>query len=81
MASPKGDSSVLARINQLVSEEERLYGQNKLTGEDENRLAELKAELHQCWDLLRQRRVLQEFAKDPEEAKVRPARTVENYQQ
>ena len=81
MASSKGDSSVLRPINQLVSEEERLYGQNQLTDEDQSRLAELKVELDQCWDLLRQRRALREFGKDPHEAEVRPARTVENYEQ
>ena len=81
MASSKGDSSVLGRINQLVREEERLYGQNQLTDGDQRRLAELKVELDQCWDLLRQRRALREFGKDPDEAEVRPARTVENYEQ
>jgi hypothetical protein len=37
--------------------------------------------LDQCWDLLRQRRALREFGKDPDEAKVRPAKIVENYEQ
>ena len=81
MASSKGDSSVLGRINQLVAEEEGLYGQNQPTDKDQSRLAELKIELDQCWDLLRQRRALREFGKDPDEAEVRPARTVENYEQ
>jgi len=38
-------------------------------------------ELDQCWDLLRQRRALREFGRDPEQAKVRPPKVVENYEQ
>ena len=45
------------------------------------RLAKIKVELDQCWDLLRQRRALREFGRDPDEAKVRPAKIVENYEQ
>jgi hypothetical protein len=81
MASTKDDSSLLGRINQLVSEEERLYAQGKLSDDDESRLREVKVELDQCWDLLRQRRALREFGKDPDQAKVRAASTVENYEQ
>jgi hypothetical protein len=44
-------------------------------------LAEVKVELDQYWDLLRQRRALQEFGEDPDKAKVRPAKIVENYEQ
>ena len=47
----------------------------------QQRLAVLKVELDQCWDLLRQRRALREFGKDPEKAKVRAANVVENYEQ
>ena len=47
------DQSVLNHIDQLVKEEERLYGQNELTDADQGRLEELKVELDQCWDLLR----------------------------
>ena len=45
------------------------------------KLASLKVELDQCWDLLRQRRALRESEKNPDEAKVRPANAVENYEQ
>ena len=45
------------------------------------KLASLKVELDQCWDLLRQRRALRESEKNPDEAKVRPANVVENYEQ
>jgi len=75
------DQSVLSHINRLVQEEERLYQQGDLSNEDESRLSELKVELDQCWDLLRQRRALREFGDNPDKAKVRPAKIVENYEQ
>lgn len=81
MAIEKKDQSVLSHIDQLVKEEERLYGKSGLTDDDRGRLAELKVELDQCWDLLRQRRALREFGEDPDKAKVRPAKIVESYEQ
>ena len=81
MAGSKEDSSVLSHINQLVREEEQLYGARELADGDRKRLAESKVELDQCWDLLRQRRALREFGEDPDKAKVRPAKIVENYEQ
>ena len=80
MANEK-DQSVLGHIDQLVQEEERLYAKSGLTEDDQARLSKLKVELDQCWDLLRQRRALREFGEDPDKAKVRPARIVENYEQ
>lgn len=81
MANDDKDQSVLQHINRLVNEEEQLYGQTELTDDDSERMAKLKVELDQCWDLLRQRRALREFGKDPDKAKVRPAKIVENYEQ
>jgi flagellar biosynthesis/type III secretory pathway chaperone len=81
MANDSEDKSVLNHINRLVKEEEHLYGKSELTGDDGRRLAELKVELDQCWDLLRQRRALREFGDDPAKAKVRPPEIVENYEQ
>jgi uncharacterized protein DUF2630 len=81
MANEKKDQSVLSHIDQLVKEEERLYAKSELTGDDQVRLAEVKVELDQYWDLLRQRRALREFGEDPDKAKVRPAKIVENYEQ
>ena len=81
MAKGSDDRSVLSHIGQLVKEEESLYGQSELGDKDQTRLAELKVELDQCWDLLRQRRALREFGEDPDKAKVRPAKIVENYEQ
>lgn len=81
MAKGSDDSSVLGHIDRLVKEEERLHRQNELEDKDRMRLAQLKVELDQCWDLLRQRRALREFGEDPDKAKVRPAKIVENYEQ
>ena len=81
MAKGSDDGSVLSHIDQLVQEEERLYGQSELADTDRVRLAELKVQLDQCWDLLRQRRALREFGEDPDKAKLRPAKIVENYEQ
>jgi len=81
MANEKSDQSVLGHIDELVKEEERLYAKNGLTEEDQARLGEVKVALDQCWDLLRQRRAMREFGEDPDKAKVRPAKIVENYEQ
>jgi len=81
MAKEKQDKSILGHINALVKEEERLYGQNQLSSDDQQKLNTLKGELDQCWDLLRQRRALREFGEDPDKAKVRPKNVVENYEQ
>jgi hypothetical protein len=81
MPAEDKDQSVLNHINALVKEEERLYGKRALTEDDTSRLDALKVELDQCWDLLRQRRALREFGEDPDKAKVRPAKIVENYEQ
>jgi hypothetical protein len=81
MGLDKNDASVLGNIDRLVKEEEQLYAKRELNDEDNARLADLKVHLDQCWDLLRQRRALREFGKDPDGAKVRPAKIVENYEQ
>ena len=75
------DESVLDHINSLVQEEERLYQQDEMSGEDQERLGAIKVQLDQCWDLLRQRRALRDAGKDPDRAHVRPASIVEKYEQ
>ena len=72
---------MLGHIDGLVKEEERLYAMGELTDDDGDRSAKLKVELDQCWDLLRQRRALREFGRDPNQAKVRPPKVVESYEQ
>lgn len=81
MPNENRDQSVLNHIDQLVREEEGLYAKSEITVNDRGRLAELKVQLDQCWDLLRQRRALREFGENPDKAKVRPPKIVENYEQ
>lgn len=78
------DQPVLGRIQQLVEEEHRLYerGEKKTLGDgDRKKLATVQVELDRCWDLLRQRRALCGAGQDPDQAEVRPAQVVENYEQ
>ena len=75
------DENVLDRIQSLVHEEQRLYGQGDVAAHDQARLEKIQVELDQCWDLLRQRRARREFGKDPDGATVRPASVVERYEQ
>jgi Protein of unknown function (DUF2630) len=81
MTTHTSDESILAKIQGLVHEEQRLYGQNELADHDQVRLEKIKIELDQCWDLLRQRDARREFGQDPDAAKVRPASVVERYKQ
>ena len=73
------DKSVLAHIEHLVAEEKKLYAEKDMTDAQRGRLATINVELDRCWDLLRQRRALREFGRNPDEADVRPAKVVESY--
>jgi uncharacterized protein DUF2630 len=75
------DQLVLGKIETLVHEEQHLYGQQQLSDADQLRLQKIQVELDQCWDLLRQRRARREFGQNPDDAKVRSASIVENYEQ
>jgi hypothetical protein len=78
------DQPILAHIQQLVEEEHRLFerGEHGMMGDSERqRLADVQVELDRCWDLLRQRRALRGAGRDPDEAQIRPAKVVEDYEQ
>ena len=79
------DNAVLSRINELVTEEERLLesslGTDGLSHADDQRLKAVEVALDQCWDLLRQRRAKRHAGQDPDEAHLRDVPTVEGYQQ
>jgi len=81
MAQHTSDETILGKIESLVHEEQRLYGQSALADHDQVRLDQIRVELDQCWDLLRQRRARREFGQDPDGATVRPASVVERYEQ
>jgi hypothetical protein len=74
------DASVFNKIGELVAEEQRLYKKGEPSEQDLEKLRGIAVQLDQCWDLLRQRRALREYGKDPNEAELRDARTVEKYQ-
>jgi hypothetical protein len=73
------DKSVLTHIEHLVAEEKKLYAVREMTDTERDRLAAINVELDRCWDLLRQRRALREYGRNPDDADVRPASIVENY--
>ena len=73
------DQTVLKHIEELVAEEKKLYAKGSVSDEEKQQLNQINVELDRCWDLLRQRRALREFGRNPDDAEVRPARTVENY--
>lgn len=73
------DNNVLGHIEQLVTEEKKLYAHGTMSDAERDRLAKINVELDRCWDLLRQRRALREYGRNPDEAEVRPAKVVENY--
>ena len=79
MTNYTSDQAVLAQIEHLLAEEHRMYERGKLSDADRIRLKEISVELDQLWDLLRQRRALREFGKDPNEARIRPPEVVEKY--
>lgn len=72
------DAALLAHINELVAEEQKLV---ETPHHDPSRLSELEVTLDQCWDLLRQRRARREFGLDPEDTSTRDPKTVESYEQ
>ena len=79
-----GDGVIHESIEQLVAEEHELWDREaagRATEADRQRLAEVKVSLDRCWDLLRQRRALEEFGMDPGVAAVRSEETVEGYEQ
>ena len=78
------DKDVQGHIEELVAEEHRLQKEGEGGGMDPQRHERLEAvriELDRLWDLLRQRRSLEEFGLDPDGASERDADTVEGYEQ
>lgn len=76
------DQNVIDRINELAHEEHHLFekeSQGKATQAERERLKWLEVSLDQCWDLLHQRRARRDAGLDPDEARVRDAKTVEGY--
>jgi hypothetical protein len=76
------NQDLLERIQSLVDEEHRLRDASEDDGDDNReRLAQLEAQLDQCWDLLRQRRAKRDAGENPDDAEPRPISEVEGYRQ
>ena len=75
------DRDIFQQIDRLVAEEHELRDKGGLSESEQARLQSLEVALDQCWDLLRQRRGKRHAGQDPDVAEVRPAETVEKYEQ
>lgn len=78
------NSQIHDHIEELVAEERSLYERGGhgegLSDDERQRLESIKVELDRFWDLLRQRKALEEYGRDPSDASLRSAETVEGYQ-
>ena len=88
MTPPINDEQVQARIEELEREEQRLRSDEQAAAgtagtdqvaADARRVDEVRVELDRLWDYLRQRRALRNAGRDPDEAQMRDAGTVERY--
>lgn len=78
------DDEVHGVIERLVQEEHRLLDKEAARESDDQdraRLEEVRVQLDRYWDLLRQRRAERAAGRDPGEASLRDAGTVEGYEQ
>jgi hypothetical protein len=79
------DSSVQDHIEQLVAQEHELLAlgerEEGLTPDQHQRLEDTRVQLDRYWDLLRQRRAHEAAGLDPDQTSLRPAETVEDYEQ
>jgi hypothetical protein len=79
------DSDVQDHIEALIAEERQLFVAAEREGghtiDERARLEQIRVQLDRYWDLLRQRRAHEEFGLDPDETSLRPADTVEHYEQ
>jgi hypothetical protein len=82
------DDQIRERIEALEAEEKQLRteegaaaetGHDELIAADAERLAAIKVQLDQLWDLLRQREAKRNAGEDPNTAQLRDAGTVEDY--
>ncbi len=78
------DKEILAQINKLAEEEQRLeegHIGDGLSDEEHARLHTIEVTLDQLWDVLRQRRAKRNAGGDPDAATERPEGVVERYLQ
>ena len=78
------DDDIHQVIEDLVAEEHRLLEKGEdggLSDDEHARLGAVRVQLDRFWDLLRQRRAERTAGRDPDEASLRDAGTVEGYEQ
>jgi hypothetical protein len=79
------DLDLFQQINALSNEEEQLYASASdgagLSQDELDRLEAIKVELDRCFDLLHQREARAAAGLSPDDARARPARIVEGYEQ
>jgi hypothetical protein len=79
------DEQIQSVIDRLETEREGLRRREGASDpnleQDAARLEEIRLELDQLWDLVRQRQALRDAGEDPEKAHERTRGTVENYWQ
>jgi hypothetical protein len=78
------DKEILAQINKLAEEEQRLeegHIGDGLSEEEHARLHAIEVTLDQLWDVLRQRRAKRNAGGDPDDATQRAEGVVEGYLQ
>lgn len=79
------DGQIEAQIEKLEDEREQLReresGPDPTREQDAARLEQIRLDLDQLWDLLRQRRALRDAGQDPDGASERSAEVVERYWQ
>jgi hypothetical protein len=82
------DTQIRNRIEQLEDEERKLRaeegaaaetGHDDVIARDAERLAAIKVELDQLWDLLRRREAAKKAGRNPDDEQLRGGGTVENY--
>lgn len=82
------DDQIRNRIEALEDEERRLRAEEGVAAEtghddvikrDANRLAQIKVELDQLWDLLRRREAARRAGNNPDDQQLRGEGTVEGY--
>lgn len=79
------EQQILEQVRSLVDQEHELRARVQdgalAPEEEQDQLRRLERALDQCWDLLRQRRARHDAGQDADDAVVRPAGQVEDYQQ
>lgn len=79
------DEQIRSVIERLETEREELRRREGAPDphleQDADRLEQIRVELDQLWDLVRQRQALRDAGEDPEKAHERSSGTIENYWQ